>query len=221
MFTRPYPPATPEELRALVKKCSYKSRFLQLVDHHFKHSSVDRKLIADSYEWNAKLFAGKRRLSGGSFMNGHLVPVAVLVLEYWQVQDAELVAAALSHDSQEDFPETVTRKLVAEIHTPRTARIVHGMTKPPLKGRAKNSVAFSQAIISRVAAHGVECVFLKCCADRPHNMITLWGTTAKKRWKLWETEQYFVPLARKFALPTEELSLAIADQRRRLHIDDS
>jgi (p)ppGpp synthase/HD superfamily hydrolase len=187
----------------------------------FKSSAADRKLITKSYHWNADLFADKRRLSGDSFMDGHLVPVAILMLEYWLVHDAEILAAALSHDSLEDFPEDVTRIMIADMQSPGAGRLVFGMTKPPLKGRAKNSVAYSHAVISRVEAHGPTCVFLKCNADRLHNMLTLWGTPAKKRWKIWETEQYLVPLARRFQIPTDELELAIAEQKRRLHIDDT
>jgi GTP pyrophosphokinase len=215
------PPATPGELRALIKKFDSRDCFLKQVGFHFKDSAADRKLIVSSYDWNAELFATKRRLSGGSYMDGHLLPVALLMLEYWQVLDAEILAAALSHDSLEDFPDIATRKLIANRQTPEVARLVFGVTKPPLKGRAKNSVEYSHAVISRVVAHGMQCVFLKCEADRLHNMLTLWGTPKKKRWKIWETEQYFIPLARRFALPTDELALAIADQRRRLHIDDT
>ncbi len=221
MFTLTHPPGTPEELRALVKNLCYKNRFMNQMQFRFKNSAADRKLISKAYSWNAKLFTGKRRLSGGSYMNGHLVPTAVLMLEYWQILDAELVATALTHDSLEDFPETVSRELLAKIFTPRVSRLTYGATKPPLNGRAKNSVAYSHAIISRVEAHGPDCVFLKCNADRLHNMLTLWGTPAKKRWKIWETEQYFLPLARRFAFPTDELALAIAEQRQRLNIDDT
>jgi (p)ppGpp synthase/HD superfamily hydrolase len=153
-------------------------------------------------------------------MNGHLVPVAVLLLEYWTWLDAEMIAAALSHDSLEDFPEKVTRKLVTKNQSKEVARLVHGMTKPPQKGKIKTA-ADSHAVISRVEAHGFNCVFLKCNADRLHNMLTLWGTPTKKRWKIRETRRYFLPLARRFQIPTDELELAIAEQERRLHIDDT
>lgn len=221
MYTQAIPPVSPEELRMLIKKLCYKNHFFNQVKYRFSGSAADRKLIMRAYEWNAKLFAGKRRLSGGSYMNGHLVPVAVLILEHWQVLDAELIAAALTHDSLEDFPDSVSKQQISDLLSPHTAHLVFGATKPPLKNRSKNSVAYSHAIVSRVTAHGDDCVFLKCNADRLHNMLTLWGTPAKKRYKLWETEQYFLPLARRFKLPTQELSLAIADQRRRLDIDDT
>jgi hypothetical protein len=80
MYTQTIPPVSPEELRALIKKLCYKNRFLNQVQYRFSDSAADRKLITRSYEWNAKLFSGKRRLSGGSYMNGHLVPVALLIL---------------------------------------------------------------------------------------------------------------------------------------------
>jgi (p)ppGpp synthase/HD superfamily hydrolase len=221
MFTTTHPPATPEELRALIKKFNHKNSFLDLIRLRFKSSAADRKLIRQSYLWNAELFAKILRQSGGPYMEGHLVPVAVLLLEYWLVMDAEMIAAALTHDSLEDFPDQVSRELIAESQSEEVARLVFGVTKPPLKGRAKNSVAYSHAVISRAEAHGENCVFLKCNADRLHNMLTLWGSPAKKRWKIWETQQYFLPLARRFEIPTAELQLAIAEQKKRLHIDDT
>jgi (p)ppGpp synthase/HD superfamily hydrolase len=221
MYTLTYPPATPEELRALIGKFSQKDQFLKQVRNRFKSSPADKKLIRNAFIFTAELFAGERRRSGGPYMEGHLVPVAVLVMEYWLWLDAELVAAALSHDSLEDFPRIVNRSFIAQHQTPEVSRLVFGVSKPPLKGRSKNSVAYSHAVISRVEAYGFECVFLKCDADRLHNMLTLWGTPAKKRWKIWETEQYFLPLAKRLNLPTGELELAIAEQRRRLHIDDT
>jgi (p)ppGpp synthase/HD superfamily hydrolase len=220
MYTLTHPPATPEELRVLIGKFSQKDQFLRQVRYRFKNSPADRKLIRNSYEWNAKLFENKRRLSGDSYMNGHLVPVAALLLEYWMWLDAEIIAAALSHDSLEDFPRKATRKLIATDQSSETARLVYGMTKPPQKGKLKTA-ADSHAVISRVEAHGFNCVFLKCNADRLHNMLTLRGTQTKKRWKIRETRRYFLPLAVRLQIPTEELELAIAEQERRLHIDDT
>lgn len=219
MYVPTYPPANPGELRELIKQF-HEDRFLKQIRYRFKDSAADRKLITNAYIWNAKLFADVKRDSGGSYMEGHLVPVAVLMLEYWQVLDPELIAAALTHDAKEDFKKIVTRAIIAQKLTERVAYLVCGMSKPPLKGRDKQSEAFSHAIISRVAAHGFDCVFLKCNADRLHNMLTLFGTSAKKRWKIWETEEYFLPLARRFEIPTDELQLAIAEQKKRLHIDD-
>lgn len=221
MYTSTQPPASPEELRLLIKSFCHKNQFLNQVKVRFRSSAADRKLISKAYNWNAELFANKTRLSGGSYMDGHLVPVAVLLLEYWLVLDAEMIAAALSHDSLEDFPGVVSRQYIAEHQTPEVSRLVFGVTKPPLKGRTKNSVAYSHAVISRVEAAGRDCIFLKCDADRLHNMLTLWGPPAKKRWKIWETEQYFLPLAKRFGLPTAELRMAISEQRNRLHIDDT
>ena len=52
------------------------------------------------------------------------------------------------------------------------------------------------------------------------NMLTLFGTPEKKRWKIWETEQFYIPLLRKYNLPDGELRLAVKQQRERLHIND-
>lgn len=220
MIMQPHPPAEPEDLLHLVTFFQSKKRFLNQVNHRFQSSAVDREFIARGYDYFESLFANvPPRRNGDSYMNGHLVPVATILLEYWEYNDPEIIVAALGHDSLEDIP-WVNKEVLRKEFTRRVAHIICGVSKPPRKGRRKNSVAFCKATVRKISSYGFDCVFLKCNADRAHNMLTLWGTPEQKRWKIWETEQYFLPLATKFNLDTLELRKLIAYQRRRLHIDD-
>jgi len=219
-FTVHQPPAQPEELRQLIDKLKFRSRFLNQVQWRFKSSAADIKLITRAYDWNADLFRGKRRMSGGSFMNGHLVPVAILGMEYHQIQDAEQIVAYLSHDAVEDYREFIFRYTIENTFGMKAGRIVWGATKPRRTTLRKRSVEYLQSVVARVETGGVECVFMKCNADRLQNMLTLFGTPEKKRWKIWETEKFYIPLLRKYNLPDGELRLAVKQQRERLHIND-
>jgi (p)ppGpp synthase/HD superfamily hydrolase len=159
-------------------------------------------------------------MAGGSFMNQHLVPVAILGMEYHEIEDPHQIVAYLSHDAIEDFRKYIFRYTVAATFGEKAARLVWGATKPRRTILAKRSVEYLKSVVAQVETGGEECVFMKCNADRLHNMITLWGTPAKKSWKIWETEQLYVPLARKYGFPVGELQLAIKEQRQLLHIKD-
>lgn len=217
IFVRPYPPATPEELRALIRKYRHRSMFIRQVKTRFYGSPEGIELISSAYNWNSDVFKGKFRECGESYMNGHLVPVAALLMIYWEITDASMIAAALSHDSIEDI-DWVTRVNLEIEFNARTAFIVSAVTKPNVPdGMSKKSVDYSHLNIANIEAGGVEAVILKCLADRLHNMLTLWGSYEKREWKILETEEYFLPLARKYDLPTKELELAIIEQKQKLY----
>jgi (p)ppGpp synthase/HD superfamily hydrolase len=103
--------------------------------------------------------------------------------------------------------------------TPGAAFIVQGVTKPEENGLDKRSREYSVKVVEKVKQFGQDCVELKCDADRLHNMITLWGSIEKKKYKIWETEQYFLPMAKEFGFESAELRRAIKYQRNLLQID--
>lgn len=220
MVIRPSPPSSPEELRELINKYRSKQTFLTRVKFHNPNDAEGVRLVVKAYEYNSELFRGKRRKSGGSYMNGHLVPTAILAMEYWGITNPVYLAALLSHDSIEDFKH-ITRKILSIILHPQVGYIACGLTKPPLNGLDPNSHEFAVAVFSKVEHYGIVCLVLKILCDRLHNMLTLWGTPKKKLAKIRETKNYVLPLARKYGLPTDELEDAIREQCIRLHLDDT
>ena len=221
MYIYPSPPAEPEDLLELLHYHRYKGKFYNLIDARFSGSPADRKLIKGGYEFYAPFFAGINRDSGGSYMNGHLVPVSTLIIEYWEIPDAVLANAALGHDIYEDIgTNVVPRSRIVKEFCHRVDKLIWGVTKPDPNGRKKRSLDFCQHTIAKVEKYGSECIFLKGNADRLHNMLTLWGDPDKKRFKIWETERFILPLLKKHRFPIEELQKAIAHQRKYLHIDD-
>jgi (p)ppGpp synthase/HD superfamily hydrolase len=220
MFIQPTPPASPEELRQLINKYSTHDAFLNLMNVRFAADPDGLSIIRRAYCYNSKLFEGVFRQCGDSYLNGHLVPTAVLGLEYWGIKDPLLIAALLSHDSIEDFP-CVTRKILSKEVHPRVAYLVCGLTKPKPNGLDPKSPEYSAAVFRKVQHYGLACMTLKFLCDRLHNMLTLWGTPEKKLAKIQETIKYVLPLMQQYNIPREELRSAILEQCITLHINDN
>jgi|AntRauTorcE11897_2_1112592.scaffolds.fasta_scaffold31544_2 (p)ppGpp synthase/HD superfamily hydrolase len=210
--------AEPEDMIELIDRFKYKREFTNLIRDRFAGSYVDRQFIYSAYDYQSGLFSGRNRESGGSYMNNHLVPTAILVTEILEIKDAEIVVAALGHDSIEDI-KYVTFELFSKMFSPRSGYIVNGMTKTEASGRAKRSIEYSKEVVEKASSHGIDCMNLKCNADRLHNMLTLWGSLDKRKYKIWETEQYFLPEAKKFGLECPELRRAIRYQRKILQLE--
>ncbi len=211
--------ALPEDIVEVVEAHKYKRNFIQLIRKHFG-SYADRELIYAAYDYHAGLFSGVNRKSGGSYMNSHLVPVAIIMITIIGSRDPNDVVASIGHDSIED-KKYVTYELFSKMFTPQSAYLVRGATKPPLNGRDKRSLEYCEDVIASVVSHGPECVVLKNDADRLHNIVTLWGTTEQKKYKIWETERFFLPAGSELGIESPELRRAIRHQRTVLHIDDS
>jgi (p)ppGpp synthase/HD superfamily hydrolase len=220
MFTCPYPPAEPQDLLQLTQDLCAEKEFLSLVSSRFRGSPADAKLIKDAYEYFSELFHGQVRDRGGTVMDGHLTPVAVIMMEYWQLLDPTIIVAALGHDSLEDF-KTLQKSELEHQFGFETTDLIEGLTKPPLRGRSKRSLSFCEETVQKIVDHGTLCFHLKMNGDRLQNILTLHGSRKKKKWKIWETERFYLPQAARLKLPTQELRKAIAYQRKCLHIDDA
>jgi (p)ppGpp synthase/HD superfamily hydrolase len=209
--------ALPEDIIEMLEAHRSKRQFIQLIRQEFG-SYADRQLIYSAYDYHSGLFSGINRKTGGSYMNSHLVPVAVIMIKIVGSHDAEDVVGAIGHDSIEDI-KYVDFELFSKMFTYRSAYKVQGVTKPELNGINKKSIEYSEKTIQVIRQHGLECVILKNDADRTHNMLTLGGTSDEKRHKIWETERFYLPLGSEFGLECAELRRAIKFQREILHIE--
>lgn len=98
-----------------------------------------KQIIGGAYELASQLH--KEDEYKGKPYIFHLLRVANRISGYLQIQDAEIIAAALLHDSVEDHPEGIVDQeetsqdqalaVIAEKFSPRVAEIVSYVTNPP------------------------------------------------------------------------------------------
>ena len=111
----------------------------------------DRKRLVEALELAARLHADDRRVRE-PYLN-HLLRVAIRIIRYYGVRDADVLVAALLHDAVEDHPAelggghpddpypVLTDAAVAELarrFNPRVAELVRSVTNPeydPLRDR--------------------------------------------------------------------------------------
>lgn len=137
-------------------------------------SPASLQLVADAFDWAARLHAGQVRADGCAVFD-HVVGVAENVLAAGE-RDPELVAAALLHDVAERTP--VTAAAIGERLGPRIGRLVAVLTKRPTEDAASAA--------QRAVEAGREAVLLRLCdrldglrhhparqpADRDHYLVT-------------------------------------------------
>ena len=136
--------------------------------------------------------------------------MAVILLSYLGIRDANLIAAALLHDIIEDIKGWTKLRVARELNVD-VANLVDAVTKPDREPYGANEHKFEKATFAKVRTGGHRAVVLKL-ADRLHNMITLWGSPEKKRLKTLETLRYVLPLAVEQNILWQELTVACAGQ---------
>lgn len=203
----PSPPLAPSDLLSLIGDYSDGSSFRHLCASTFPEREA-RKLVLNAYAFGRELFEGMERDSGGLVFYGHLVPTAVLAIKYWEIYDANIIAALLLHDAQEDI-EWVTNEIIAYKTNPEVAYLVEGVTHPPLNGCDKKTPEYVRQTFAKVEEHGLGCMIMKGLCDRLQNMLTLTGSTERKLAKIRETEIHVLPMLKRYSLPTRELEMAI------------
>jgi (p)ppGpp synthase/HD superfamily hydrolase len=202
------------EVREIIRKYDSKRTFERRVIKHFGDQTFDYHLIMDAYNFSAKQFARKKRDDGTLFFK-HKVAVAVIVMEYLGIHDAVLVAAALLHDLIEDFRDIKKRNIKLRFGS-KVAHRVCCVSKPP-KRSFHSDEAYDQAIFRKIVSGGLDCEILKC-ADRLHNLLTLWGDNRKKLRKIKQTVRYVFPIAERINVLWQELLLATAEQQLQIYV---
>ena len=193
-----------DELKQVIFEHRHRRNFFRLVVRSFKEDSDEFKLIVKAYFVARDQFFTVRRRDGTRYFY-HKVAVAVIILAYLGIKDANLIVAALLHDLIEDRKGWTKRRIERMFNTD-VAALVDAVTKPDRKLYGSDH-KFETATFAKVRIAGYRAIVLKL-ADRLHNMITLWGTTEKKLLKTEETIDYVLPLARKVNRLWKELLLA-------------
>lgn len=193
-----------ERVKKVISENRHRRNFFRLVARSFKEDSDEFKLIVKAYFVARDEFFNVKRHDGTRYFY-HKVAVAVIILAYLGIRDANLIAAALLHDLIED-KKGWTKRRIERMFNADVATLVDAVTKPNRKLYGSDH-KFESATFSKVRAGGFRAVILKL-ADRLHNMITLWGTLEKKLAKTEETIDHVLPLARKVNKLWKELVLA-------------
>ncbi len=182
--------------------------------------------------WNALDFAlsahaNQWRRSGDPYIM-HPCSVARILAEELDILDAEILAAALLHDTIEDVEE-VTSAVIRDRFGARVEAIVEGCTK--VTHHVGDKQTFKKLVHRKIfsgAAARPEVMLVKL-ADRLHNLRTLASMPRHKRQKIAdETLDIYAPLATilgLFAIKRELYNLALAykfprqGNKLQLHID--
>ena len=149
--------------------------------------------VEKAYLFAADFHSEQKRRSGEPYIN-HPVEVA-LILAHDLRMDADVVSAALLHDTVEDTP--ATKEQLIDLFGETVADLVDGVTK--LTNIDVNSMDEKQALNLRkmflAMSKDIRVVIIKL-ADRLHNMRTLAALKPDRRqFKARETMDVYAPLA--------------------------
>ncbi|QSH39391.1 HD domain-containing protein [Candidatus Kaiserbacteria bacterium] len=186
-----------------------KETFFRRVSCLFPTLDYRYKLIEEAYADAKDAFRGKKRESGERYFE-HLRAVALILMEYLRIKDHELIIVALLHDIVEDCPDwTIDR--VAVKYGERVALLVEWMSKPSVEEFDGDKNERNQMYHGRFESAPREFFLIKL-SDRLHNLITMWKCTKdKKRRKIAETKEHYLPYAEKHLILLHELEYALKD----------
>lgn len=183
--------------------------FFGIIGRFFPKFSPEYKLIGDAYDTALKEFEGKYRESGELYFE-HLRCVALILLVYLRVRDANAIAAALLHDIMEDIPGWDQDRLALRFNA-EISRLVFWVSKPDLRLYGGNKEARNRDYHHKLSIAPRLAILIKL-ADRLHNVMTLWASTKDKRQrKVRETQDFYLPLAEAHTVLIHELELAIQE----------
>lgn len=172
----------------------------------------ETKVFWDSLDFAYTAHIDQWRRSGDPYIM-HPCNVARILAEELDIRDAEILAAALLHDTVEDV-ESVTPELIRSKFGPHVEAIVEGCTKVTHYSGDKQT--FKKLVHRKIfsgAAAKPEVMIVKL-VDRLHNLRTLASMPRHKRQKIAdETLDIYAPLATMlglYAMKREMYNLALA-----------
>lgn len=196
-----------ETIRAIFLQFIDRVAFFGIIGRFFPKFSPEYRLIGDAYDTALKEFEGKYRESGELYFE-HLRCVALILLVYLRVRNANVIAAALLHDIMEDIPGWDQDRLALRFNA-EVSMLVFWVSKPDLMLYDGNKEARNRDYHHKLSSAPRLAILIKL-ADRLHNIMTLWASTKdKQQRKVRETQDFYLPLAETHTLLIHELELAI------------
>lgn len=169
--------------------------FLSQFDMRYKSVELAYGIAKDE-------FRGTRR-DGGQRYFEHLRAVALILIDYLEIRDHELIIAALLHDILEDVPEWTTAR-IRNLFGARVAFIVSSASEPKVEEFGSKEEA--ERIFHDRFRFANRDFFLVKLSDRLHNLVTLGDRPRDKQIaKIAETEEHYLPQARKHLILLPEL----------------
>lgn len=172
----------------------------------------ETRVFRDALDFALEAHGMQWRRSGDPYIM-HPCSVARILAEELDIRNAEILAAALLHDTVEDVPEVTTEVISSKFGT-NVAAIVEGCTK--VTHYTGDRQTFKKLVHRKIfsgAAAKLEVMIVKL-ADRLHNLRTLSSMPRHKRQKIAdETLDIYAPLATilgLFAIKRELYNLALA-----------
>ncbi len=198
-----------DRIRQLIKAHPDRATFFKLVGRHFPGGSDEYDLIVRAYETAKRAFENDVREGTGERYFEHLRAVALIIMVYMRVRDANIIVAALLHDIIEDKPATWSQERVALNFNQNVAQLVWWVTKPSVSDYDGDKESRNRAYHHNLGRAPREALIIKL-ADRFHNLITLWGVDEEKqRRKVRETQDFYHPLAEREILLIYEIEAAL------------
>lgn len=201
-----------ERIRKIfVDKGSYEA-FFSVVGRYWPKGGADYVLIERAYSTAEVAFVEKYRDSGERYFE-HLRAVALILMVYLRVRDANLIAAALLHDIIEDIKGWSQDRIAAEFNQ-EIAQLVWWVSKQTLSDFNGDKAARNRAYHEKLGrAPRLACIIK--LADRLHNLLTLWDWPVEEQMrKVSETQDFYLPISYREILLIHELEAVINELAR-------
>jgi (p)ppGpp synthase/HD superfamily hydrolase len=153
-------------------------RFLGVVHRHFPKPTIEYNKIHQAV-FEVFQTVGRGERDNGDALISHQLEVAIWVLEFLEIRDADLVVSALHHDSPEDFWHLWTHDRLYELYGIFVSITVFFCTKLPKEDFGGDKEARDEAFHQFLLLGTFFSMILKLL-DRIHNLVTLWTTDQEK-----------------------------------------
>jgi GTP pyrophosphokinase/guanosine-3',5'-bis(diphosphate) 3'-pyrophosphohydrolase len=213
------------KVMTLLSYAEKESTFFDRILRFHSKFSREYRLIERAYDDAQNAFVEVYREKGEPYFT-HVRAVAILLIEYLfiferrdlKIAPHEIVAATLIHDNVEDRPDVWTLDRIARDYSREMALILDYVSKRPkshFDGDKEKQAAFYH---SRFATAPLEFFMVKL-PDRLHNQITIWDRPEEKiRYKMWETQQFYLPFARQYGILAHELEETLVQLQKKYPI---
>ncbi|MFA5985730.1 MAG: HD domain-containing protein [Parcubacteria group bacterium] len=197
--------------------------FFERIRKYHSVYSPEYRMIERAYDNALNAFSETYRDGGQPYFT-HVRAVAIILIEYLHIYERadliyaphELLITGMLHDNPEDRPDIWPLSRVARDYNENVALLSDYISKRPkaeFGGNEEKQLAFYHNRFSTAPKD----VFIIKLSDRLHNQLTLWSCDEQKiRRKMQETQDIYLPLARKWGILVHELEATIDSFEDRL-----